>query len=293
MKTRPETAGPAYYPPRAGRFRPRFGLARRFRRFFADRIVIPQGLHPWWPFLLGLLVPGYAFFRAGRRRLAQGVIAVSVAALAVFLVWLGRPAADWAFLLLISAHVFSASYALQPVLQLSRLVWRMLAGVLLFTALSLLVYVPARNGFYRQVAMPLQMPQGVVVINPRVNLQTLRRGDWLAYQISGEISFRAVWVSAGYGFGPVLALPGDHVVFARDYFAVNGVRQARRAHMPVTGELLVPGKSWLVWPEMDIRNPGVSEDAVAQAMLRLAQVAPEQMVGRPYGRWFFRRQIAP
>jgi hypothetical protein len=83
------------------------------------------------------------------------------------------------------------------------------------------------------------------------------------------------------------------VTFGETVFRVNGTVRARLVHMPRTGELVIPPKQWLVWPEVGVSMYGVSEDSSAQAMLKIALAPQEDVVGKPFKRWFFRKQTAP
>jgi hypothetical protein len=45
---------------------------------------------------------------------------------------------------------------------------------------------------------------------------------------------------------------------------------------------------------MEIRgNWGVSEQNISSAMMQLADVSEAQFVGKPFGHWFWRKQILP
>ena len=89
-------------------------------------------------------------------------------------------------------------------------------------------------------------------------------------------------------YGPTA---GDRVRFKAETIEVNGVASPRRAHMPTAGELVVSEKNWFIWPQFDISNRGNTAETVISAMMvRLATVSEEQFVGKPFKRWFWRRQ---
>jgi hypothetical protein len=236
-----------------------------------------------------LLVPGLSFHLSGWRKLGQGILAGWLGALAVYVVCLGLPVANWAFMLLISAHTASVSQRLQPWLVQHRLHVQIGVGLALFLAVALLVYAPARQGFERYVATPLPLPTGLLVVNPRVRPASIHRGDWLAYRIAGSYA-DGVSIRAGFGCGPVLAVPGDRVSFDDGVFRVNGAASPRRPHMPGEGEFVLPQKQWLVWPEIDVGGHGGTEATLVEAMLSLARVNEKDLVGGPYKRWWFRKQ---
>jgi len=233
-----------------------------------------------------------SFHVAGWRKVGQCLFAGWLAALVVYVVALGLPAANGAFMVLIMIHAASVSQRLQPWLSQHRLFAQLAVGLLVFLAVSLFVYAPARQGFERYVATPLPTSAGVVVVNPRAPLASIQRGDWLGYRIAGRYA-AGIRVQSGFGFGPVLAVPGDRVEFTANGCQVNGRILPRRAHMPRTGELALGPKQWLVWPEVEVSSHGVGEDVVVAAMLETALVDQADLAGRPYARWFFRKQRVP
>lgn len=290
MKRSRATLPSPYYPPRAGWgtsfSRPTQAWWRKFqalnRRLPAPAAVAQDALC--------ILMPGMSFYLAGWRKLGKCIFAGCVIALLVFLAELGRPAANWAFMLLLSAHTASVSQRFQPRMAERPLMAQMGFGLIIFTAISVMFYLPARELFQQHVATPLPTARGLLVLNARTRPASVERGDLLAYRIEGSYA-NSVQVRDGYGFGPVLAIPGDHVTFEENLWRVNGVVRARLAHMPRTGELVISQKQWLVWPEVGVTMHGMSEDVTAQGMLKLALVNQDQVVGKPFKRWFFRKQI--
>jgi len=282
----------SYYPPRAGW---RAGLVRPLqgpvRRFEALVRRLP-GWHPAIREALCLGVPGVSFYLSGWRKVGVGVCAGWVAALAAYVFFLGYPAANLAFMALIMAHTASVSQRFQPWPLQHRLATQVGLGVLLFLGVSGLVYAPARQGFERSVATPLPASVGIVIVNPRAALASVQRGDWLAYRIASTYA-GGIAVRSGFGFGPVLAVPGDRVTFAEDSCHVNDTRQPRHPYMPQSGGLTVGPRQWFVWPEVEVNAYGGSAGAVAEALLGVALVSEPDVAGRPYRRWFFRKQTIP
>ena len=177
-----------------------------------------RGLRTFGREVVCLLVPGVSFCLAGWPRLGLCILAGWVAALALYAVGVGLPTANWAFMLLITAHAASVARHFQPWLVQKPLRTRMATGTLLFLAVSLLVYAPARQWFERHVATPLPVGTSTLLVDPRVHPASIQRGDWLAYRIEGSYA-HGVQVRRGYGFGPVLAMPGDRVAFGERTFA--------------------------------------------------------------------------
>ena len=124
-----------------------------------------------------------------------------------------------------------------------------------------------------------------------VLLQHLRRGQWIAYKLD-EIRDHGLYVRSGYGFGPILAGPGDTVCFTETAMEVNGVPQARLPHMPSGGTMVVEQKCWFVWPELARQNyVHATEGLLTDALMRLCTIRQEQVIGTPFKRWFWRRQM--
>ncbi len=281
-----------YYPPRARWRKPISQLAGRIR----------VSLNRWgirWPTAreisntcVQLAIPGLAFYFTGQRLLAQCAVVLWVLGLVTFLVWLGSFAADLAFLMMISIHAMSLSHLVVPIMKPVRLWWRFVLGVVLFFGLAALVYEPAQHWFYANLALPLRTPEGVVIINPTRNGLQLGRSELVAFRVE-PVQSQGLLVRGGYALGRVLALAGDRVRFEPDKLVVNGTVQRRLATMPDTGELKVPEKSWLIWPERGIQIYGQARPAqLAQQLLEIALVSQERLVGKPYNRWFWRKQIS-
>ena len=85
----------------------------------------------------------------------------------------------------------------------------------------------------------------------------------------------------------------DRVRFSKAAFEVNGAGQPRLAHMPETGELIMAEKHWFAWPDFAITGHGnVAEAGVSAALLRMATISEQQFAGKPFKRWFWRRQVS-
>jgi len=55
----------------------------------------------------------------------------------------------------------------------------------------------------------------------------------------------------------------------------------------------MPEKRWFIWPDWAISGNPQQTDAIARLMRDSALVAESQFVGKPFGRWFWRRQTLP
>lgn len=260
-------------------------LARTFRRLACE---LPEA-KPFFTAVICVLVPGLTFIVSGWRKVGLFILAGCVVAMLTFIVCLGQSIADWAYMAVLSAHVTSISQLIQPQISRHRFAIQCIAGFMLFGAMSLLVYVPVRDWIYSNIAMPLQTSNGVVVVKPFTKSGRVIRGDLVAYRFAGH-NVNGIVVRQGFGLGSVLAVPGDHVTFGRRQFQVGGVLRPNFAHMPAAGEIVVPEKCWFIWPDLHIGGNIVPANMLTDEMQRLALVDQGSFVGRPYKRWFFRKQ---
>jgi hypothetical protein len=294
----PEEASP-YYPPRARwySFFLSFGGTIR-RRLALDRIHLPREM-ALVGLVAGFLVPGLAVYIRGPRLWGKTVLAGCGLLLLIFIVGFGHPVGNFAFGLLLSIHVSGFVYYCSPLLLEASLRSRLLFTLLTMMALGLLIYLPIRNAVLQRWLVPLHVRGNVVIVQRLAAPDDIKRGDWVMYsQNNGETGDAhhggAVWVRAGFGCGPVLAVGGDRVEFSTNAFRVNGEARPLLPHMPNSGTLTVPEKHWFIWPEFDIYAHGnVGEANVSAIMLQMATVSQKQFIGKPFKRWLWRRQITP
>ncbi len=217
------------------------------------------------------------------------------ASVAVFIVTLGSVASSIAYGLMISLHatslVFLQGFWLRETPFLKRLA---LALCTLFVVWGL-VYAQLVRFSERHFAMPVKVGDRVIVLRHLNDPAVLKRGDWVAYQITEQLANEAwerrVNLHAGLCFDPVLALPGDRVQFTPQYILVNERPLPAQDFMPDSGEMVVPEKVWFIWPNLGIyRVGGVPRGDIATVLERAAMVRPEQMIGKPFKSWFGRRQ---
>lgn len=289
----------AYYPPRARWYSPAYYLGNALRRRLAlDRLTLPRELKIRG-LVAGFLVPGLAVWLRRPGLWGRAALAGCALLLSIFIVWLGYPAANLAFGLLISLHATGFVYYCNPLLAGESFRNRLAFSFLTLLAVGLLLYLPARHFLQEYGVTPLRVNGRVVVVQRTFQTHLVRRGDWMAYTLfdaeQGEPhDGGAVWVRAGMGMGPVLAVAGDQVLFSTNSFSVNGVWHTNLPHMPPAGELTVPENHWFIWPDLGISGHGnVSEANISSTMLGMADVKETQFYGRPLHRWFGRKQILP
>lgn len=280
-----------YYPPRARWYSPLFGAWQMLqRRMGLDRLHLPEGI-PAFAFIASLLVPGLAFIVRKERLIGRAILLGYGLLAIVFIVWLGYPVANVAFGLMLAAHVTSVSFLLQHWLADARFGFRIATGLILLLLVGGGIYAPLRNELQTKYLMPLRIKDNVVVVQTFSSPRSVQRGDWIACSLAGGGSV-GLRVNEGLGLRPVLAVAGDRIRFTPQTFEINGVAQKSLPHMPVAGELVVPEKHWFLWPEIVISgHVNTSEATIASSMLQMATVAETQFIGKPFKRWFWRRQI--
>jgi hypothetical protein len=289
-----ETA--SYYPPRARWYnRLLYNAGDSVRRYMHLQRLRTSTRLPPAHLVLSLLLPGLAFLLLGRRILGCLVVLAYCAAATVFVVKLGYPVADAGYGLLISLHATSIIFLEAQGLKESTLVVRLATGAATTFAVWGLVYAPLVTYAERHWFMPLRIGQRVFVVQCHVSPRSIQRGDWLAYRIAGDrfVGDRedGVYLGGGIGIDPVLALPGDRVRFASQAMFVNDQALPRAPHMPANGEFVVPEKVWFIWPSLGISMGGrVAEANISATMERTAMVSEKGIIGRPFKRWFGRRQ---
>ena len=287
-----------YYPPRARWFSPLFRVGQALhRRMGLDRLHLPEGI-PLAAFVASLFVPGLAFSVRKERVIGRAVLMGYGLLGIVFIVGLGYPIANLAFGLMLAAHVSSISFLLQPWLADARFGFRIATGLILLLVVGGGLYAPLRNTLQTKYLMPLRIKGNVAVVQRLSSPRSIRAGDWIVYSLASRSVGNAhgeggaVLAQAGFGFGPVLGVAGDRIRFTPQTFTVNGVVQKSLPHMPVAGEFVVSEKHWFLWPELAISGHGnTTETTIASTMLQLAAVAETQYIGKPFKRWFWRRQI--
>jgi hypothetical protein len=290
---RHETVSP-FYPPRArwyGRIF-NFGLATRLR-LALDRIRLPKEI-TFRGIIAGLLIPGLAVYIRGPR--FWGKVALSACALLflLFIVWLGYPFGNCAFGLILSIHASGLVYYCSPLLRDREFYTRILFTVAVLVGMWLGFYSPLRGVIQNHWLTPLRANGHVIVVKQSSSARTVKRGDWIAYTLSGRIfsnhGYEDSYGGDGMGFGPVLAVPGDRVEFSAKVFCVNGVSQPLMPHMPAGGSLVVPENHWFIWSSFSISGQG-NEARISELMMGAATVSQDQFVGKPFKRWFWRKQI--
>lgn len=289
-----------FYPPRARWWSRLFSPWFRFQRaLHLEKIHCPNGYTTGETFL-SLFVPGFSFLVSGRRMLGFAVLGIYAVAVPVYFVRLGFTEGNFAYGLLLAAHSMSVFHLLSHWLGEMELLNKLGVAFGSLLVVWLVLYLPAVNWFERHVAVPLLVRGQVVVMHPHLVPAEVRRGDRIMFNLDEKQIGQAhggegaVWVRAGVGWGPVLALPGDQILFSTNVFSVNGVGQTNLARMPNSGEMLLPTNRWFVWPEFAIYSRGnVSETNISALIFQLASVSATQMTGRPYPSWFGRKQKIP
>jgi len=287
-----------YYPPRARWYSPLFAFGSSIRRHLAlDRIHLPKGV-TFWGFAGSFLIPGLGIYLRGPRLWGKVAFVACGLLFLEFIMWLGCPFGNYAFGLMLSIHVTGFVYYCSPLLTNMEFAARLLFTITVLVVIGGVVYAPARSAIQEHWLIPLRMNGRVFVVEKQAAADTVARGDWIAYNLSGYVisvhGNRYAGDHSGLGFGPVLAIAGDRVGFLTNAFTVNGAAHPRLPHMPAAGNFMVPENHWFIWPDLAISGHGnVGEAGISAAMLERADVAENQFVGRPFKRWFWRHQSVP
>jgi hypothetical protein len=173
--------------------------------------------------------------------------------------------------------------------------WWMRFGLIasLLGACWTFLYYPLRQTLVHQWATPILIRDQVIMVNPRFKLQTLQRGDVIAYQFEG-FNEREIHVASGGGLDPILALPGDDVQFMPGQYRVHGLTRPALPLMPTNGVLRVPEMHWFLWPHLGmIAHGSVPPDHLQAILQKIALIPGQQIIGQPYQRWLGRRQVLP
>lgn len=257
----------SYYPPRARWYGRIFYLGIALRHLLAlDRIHLPEKV-TFRELAGGFLIPGLAVYLRGPRRWGEAAMSGCAFLLLIFIVWLGYPAANFAFGLMLSIHTTGLVYYCGPWLIHEPLRSRIFFTVGMMLALGLCFYAPLRSIIQNHWLMPMRVGDRVIVVSVGAKPEALKRGDWAAFRSSpnggGE---------AGFVLGPVMGLGGDRV-----------------------DSLVVPENAWLMRAEFvrhythELGIFATSGGVVQQMVI----VSREDYVGRPFHRWFWRKQILP
>ena len=289
----------AYYPPRARWYAFVFSLGNALRRRLAmDRNKMPRTMKIG-ELLAGFFVPGVAVWLRGPKLWGQAALAGSVALILVFNVWLGYPAGNFAFGWLISLHCTGFVYYCSPLMAGEPFQRRLAFTFLMLLAFGLLLYMPARWYIQGHWLMPLRLHGQVIVVQRSFQTHLIKRGEWVAYTLDEEAVGEnyhggVIFLRNGLSLEPVLALPGDRLTFSNQCFAVNGILHTNLPNMPLSGEFIVPENHWFIWPSLGISGHGdVGEARISAALMGLANVSETNFFGKPYHRWFWRKQKLP
>lgn len=285
-----------YYPPRArwygGVFKARDAL---WRRLAFDQVHLPYGISVMR--LIGaFLVPGFGFWLRGPRKLGLAAMGACGLLLLLSLAWLGYFAGNAAFGLLLSIHSSAFVYLCEPWLTGVRFGERVLISLLALLLLGGLLYLPARHVIESRWLMPIRIHGKVVVVhriqpgNALWGGTLARRGDWIAFFLPQSWN-DGIYTVAGFGTGPIIALPGDEIRFSPASLEVNGVPRPLPANAPSAGSFRLPEKHWFVWPDAAIKGHGYSAERISAALTQMATVSEQQLIGKPFKRWFGRNQL--
>ncbi len=208
---------------------------------------------------------------------------------------MGYLAGNIGFGILISVHASSILFLEVDLFRESRLATRLALGLCTLAVVWGLIYEPILHCVERNWIVPMRIGNKVMIVQSGVPPKSLRRGDLVAFEITGTRFSggheNRLMLSEGLCLSQVLALAGDEVQFSNRTIFVNGVARPGAPHMPADGGFVVPEKVWFIWPDMDISQYRVAEGNISAAMQEAGMVRQNQIIGRAFKSWCGRRQL--
>jgi len=214
--------------------------------------------------MLGILVPGLAVYLRGPREWGRVAMITWAVLFLMFTIWLGYPAANLAFGLMVSLHATGFIYYCSPILHAWQYRTRFLFTVLVLMSIGLLIYLPVRGLVQNHLLMPLRNGNQVVIVCAQRGPVSLELGEWAAFAYDNGIIF-----------GKIIGLGGDEVnstKVPKNYWLIS-VQFVRRYYYHHDLFRMYTGRS------------EVFEQNIV--------VSPEGFVGKPFKHWFWRKQILP
>jgi len=250
-----------FYPPRARWYSSFIYLGNTLRRRLAlDRLTLPREMKTG-ELVAGFFVPGAAVWLRGPKLWGRAALAGSGGLILFFIVWLGYPAANLAFGLLISIHATGFVYYCNPLMAGGPFRFRLAFTILVLLAIGLGYYLPIQHAIQTHWLMPLRNGNQVIIVSVRGEPASLKHGDWAAFATDN-----------GVLFGPIVGLGGDQV-----------------------DSISVPENHWLIHTELARRyyHEGIPVNYHSDIVGQLTIVSRDEFVGKPFKRWFWRKQILP
>jgi hypothetical protein len=288
----------SYYPRRATFWSPLLTwLDQAGQAVTRYKITLPETV-TLFGLIAAMLVPGLAVYFRHPDRSGKAALQICALLILFFFVFLGHPAANTAFTVLLCIHVIGLVAYCTPLFVEcewpTRFLWSL--ALCAFTIGGL--YLPAQQYLTHHLFLPVRAHGHVVVVQRMSNFDTIQRGEWIAFEVSATHNYFDVGyahgnviIHDGLNFAPVLAVPGDDVKFDATNIYVNGVASPRASMMPVSGEFIVPNKCVLAWPELARESHGVIPPAdITGPLLQLAEVGPDRYLGKAFKHWFGHRQ---
>jgi hypothetical protein len=287
----------SYYPPRARWYSCFYYLWQWLCRWLPlERLRLPGGFN-LWQFLLGLIIPGYAFFVLRRQITGRIISGAYGALLLVAVIGLGSSVATLAYGFMVALHAVSVAIVLESWLQPAGFGRRLVLVLLATLVLAVLCYLPAQRWIQSQLIMPLRVGTQDLMLIPDDRTASLRPGVVRVFRFGGGIRVQGAYLGQGYVVAEIQGGPGDRIQFESGLYRINDRAHRARPLMPSTGEWVVPENHWFIWPDSSIRVQGALpalDPGQMDALLReMALVPSSRVVGRPLRWWFWRNLYVP
>lgn len=272
-----------YYPPRANTLS-RFltMLDRLVARLRMSQLlsapVYRRATHPYT--ISWLLVPGLMWRgEAERAKLGNGIMLAWAIALIFHIVSLNTEVANFGAILASALHGISAAAVLAVIYPQWQGFTRVWKTSLYATLMVMAIYTIGLRNMMPSVAERITV-NGENTMSHRgrwFSSKPWAQGEWVTYRFYNGMM----------NMDRILAGPGDTIRFHKDSFEVNGrFFQRVSAKMPVEGEKEMEVGTYYIWPTK--ANYNHAGDAEAGLLSGLSLVEAENIVGRPYQRWFWK-----
>lgn len=259
----------------------------RLRKFLPNvDVTPPKGTAA---FLIGLVAPGLGLLKLGLRPAAWTIFGIYLLAWTVYLAVLGFNGSSLALSAIMIIHGLCLVYVVRRNSLGTDLRARVFESVGILACL--IVVYTALASVVEYFLEPVRYQNKIYVAHRVSSNARFQRGDWIVYHVNA-FSQPGYRINAGISLGKIWAVPGDVVEITPDDLRINGQSLPRNLDMPDTANFTIPKGHYFVWADFAIRSHGIQQQmTIAEMRLRQGQVFCEDVQGKIFRHWFFRKQI--
>lgn len=184
-----------------------------------------------WGAVLRTLIPGWGHRHLGQRRVGTCLLALWACLILAAILMVATPWANHLLFGAVSVHALAFIMLMAANLCWERMIWRCAFGAALGAVLYFFIY-GAITGTASRFICPYVLQNlrtnplvatgdGLLAYGPWLKPKRFERGDLVLYEIPASAA-PGYLVRAGYGLDRILALPGEHICYAKGQFTVNG-----------------------------------------------------------------------